>query len=241
MIFEQNYKVRIEDVGRDHKITNKALLGLLEDTACLHADYAGYGVMNVEKTGLVWLLLDWKLQVIKRPQYLEKINVKTWSRYTNKCYSYRDFEVYNENNEKVAIATSKWVLVDVNKGRIIKVEDDLLAKYEPETGKSVFNILELDKIKEPEAYEKNQYYMPRRSDIDMNNHMHNLAYLELAYEMLPEEVYQKNQFNNIRIHYKKEVKYGEKLLCKYIMQDGKNIITIKDEEDKNLHSYIEIY
>ena len=42
--------------------------------------------MTVEQTKVTWVLLEWKLQVIKRPKYGQKINIDTWARYTNKCY-----------------------------------------------------------------------------------------------------------------------------------------------------------
>lgn len=200
-----------------------------------------YGLLDIPKTNLVWLLLDWKLQVIKRPKYADKIIAKTWARYANKLYTYRDFEVYNENNELVAIATSKWVLVDVSKGRITKIENEIFEKYTPELDKSVFNIVELEKLTEIEVEDSRKIYLPSRDDIDMNNHVHNLAYLKLAYEVLPDEIYENNNFNTVRINYKKEIKYGENILCKYIFENGKHIITIKDENDKVLHSIIELY
>ncbi len=43
----------------------------------------------------------------------------------------------------------------------------------------------------------------------------NLYYLDLAYETLPEDVYAKGHMINIQIQYKKEIKYGEKVICKY--------------------------
>ncbi len=49
-----------------------------------------------------------------------------------------------------------------------------------------------------------------RKDIDINKHMHNLYYLDLAYEALPDEIYNKRPFDYVRITYKKEIKLGEK-------------------------------
>lgn len=73
--------------------------------------------------------------------------------------------------------------------------------------------------------------------------MHNLYYLDLAYEALPEEIYAKRPFNNIRITYKKEIKLGDIVKCNYSNKNGKHIITIEsnDGEKNNLHSIIEIY
>ena len=76
----------------------------------------------------------------------------------------------------------------------------------------------------------------------MNKHMHNLYYLDLAYEALPEDVYENERpFNNVRIMYKKEIKLGDTVNCKYTYQNGMHIVVIKSGDDKNLHAIIELY
>ena len=83
--------------------------------------------------------------------------------------------------------------------------------------------------------------------------MHNLYYLNLAYEALPEEEYQKRPFDNVRIMYKKEIKLGETVVCKYAKEvekeesenEGKeiekNIIAIESLDGTIIHTIIEIY
>ena len=141
----------------------------------------------------------------------------------------------------VAKAISKWVLIDIEKGSIVKVDNELLSKYEPEIDKTVFEDEKFEKIKEPEEYELETEYKVKRADIDVNNHMHNLNYIDLAVEALPEDEYKQNEFNNIRITYKKEIKLGETIKCKYAFQDGKNIVAVKSEDEKILHAIIELY
>lgn len=241
MIVENEYTVKLSDIGRDNKATNKALLSYLEDTGGTHSNIAGYGIFDIPKTHLTWLLLEWKLQVIRRPNYAEKIRVKTWSRNSVKCYAYRDFEVCDEQENIIAKAASKWVLVDTEKGKIVRIEEDLLNKYKPEIDKVVFTNEEFEKIMEPEKYSSEIEYTVRRADIDVNNHMHNLNYLELANEALPEEIYIEEQFDNVRITYKREIKLGETVKCKYAYENEKHIITVKSEDDKIFHAIIEIF
>ena len=83
-------------------------------------------------------------------------------------------------------------------------------------------------------------YKVNRFDIDINKHMHNLNYINLAYEALPEEVYENEEFNVVRISYKKEVKLGDILICKYKKENQKHVIVIKSEDEKTLHAIIEL-
>ena len=40
-----------------------------------HSNKVGYGALDIDKTGLSWILLDWKVQVIKRPIYSEELKI----------------------------------------------------------------------------------------------------------------------------------------------------------------------
>ena len=134
-VIEHKFEIGFRDVGKSNKLTNKALLGFLEDIAGAHSNITGYGLNNIEKTGVTWVLLNWKVQIFSKPLYGETVLVKTWARDTAKFYTYRDFEVYNKNNELIAIATSKWALLDAKTMSLIKIPDEIIAPYEIETKK----------------------------------------------------------------------------------------------------------
>ena len=200
----------------------------------------GYGINTTDSTHLTWLLLDWKVKIIKRPEYGQTLEIHTWSRYIVKCYAYRDFEIYDENNNLCVIASSKWLLINNQTAKIAKVEQEMADKYESELDKSVFEEKEIEKIKEPENYKSSIIYQVKRKDIDVIGHVHNLYYLDIAYETLPQEVYEQRPFNEIRIMYKKEIKLGDKVKCKYAYQNNKHIVGIKSQDEKTLHAIIEL-
>ena len=240
MIIENEYTVKLSEIGKDNKATNKAILSYLEDIGGTHSNKAGYGVYEIPQTHLSWVLLGWRLQVLRRPNYAEKIKIVTWSKDAIKYYTFRDFEVYDEQGNLIIIASSKWVLLDIEKGKIVKIVPEILEKYEPELNKAVFENEEFEKTKEPDEYQHETEYTVRRADIDVNNHMHNLNYIELANEALPDEVYRGALFNDVRITYKKEIKLGETVKCKYAFRDDKHVVVVKSEDEKVLHAIIEM-
>jgi len=240
MILENEYTVKLSEIGKGNKVTNKAILSYLEDIGGIHSNQAGYGIFEIEKTHLSWILLGWRLQVIRRPRYAETIRIKTWSKGVVKLYTYREFEIYDEQGNLIVKASSKWVLLDIEKGRIVRIEPSLIAKYAPEVDKEVFTKEEFDKIKEPDEFQFEKLYSVRRADIDVNNHMHNLDYIELANEALPEDVYRGALFNDVRITYKKEIKMGDIVKCKYAFQDDKHVVVVKSQDESVLHAIIEM-
>lgn len=240
MKFEKKYNVEITDIGMNNKITNLALLRFLEQIGCAHSSLWGYGVNNIPTTKRAWILMDWKLKVLNRPIYGDEILIKTWPRPLEKhfLYTYRDFEIY-KGEEKVAIATSKWVMCDTQNNKICKIPDDIVDKYNPEDCQ-VFEEKDIPKLKEVQGSKLALEYEVKRADIDVNKHMHNLNYLNLAYEALPEEVYFSEDKKMVRIMYKNQILLGEKVLCYYTRQKEKDIITIKNRENTKVHAIIEL-
>lgn len=240
MIYKEKFKIGLKDIWKGKEVSNKAILEYLEDVAAYHSDSVGYGINTSDTTHLTWLLLDWKVKVIKRPQYGQTLTIHTWSRKIVKCYAYRDFEVYDENNTLCIIASSKWLLVNNQIGKIAKIEQEMADKYESEWDKCVFQEKEIEKIKEPENYKSSIIYQVKRKDIDVIGHMHNLYYLDLAYEVLPKEIYNQRPFDEIRIMYKREIKLGDTVIGKYAHEEDKHIVVIQSEDENILHAMIEL-
>lgn len=241
MIYKEQFKIGLKDVWKNSEVSNIAILEYLEDIAAYHSDSIGIGVNTTKDTNLNWVLLDWKVKVIKRPIYGQILDIHTWSRKIVKCYAYRDFEMYDNEGNLCVIASSKWLLINSEERKITKIEPELANKYQSEIGKCVFENPEIDKLKIPDKFEREILYKVQRKDIDVIGHMHNLYYLDLAYEALPDEIYNKRPFDNIRIMYKKEIKIGETVKCKYEKEDNKNTVVIKSIDDKILHAIIDIW
>ena len=196
MIYSNDYKIGIEDIGVNSEATNKALLAIMQDVSALHSASIGYGVLEIETKKRAWMLLDWKMKVIKRPKYNYEIKAETWSRKVERLYAYRDFQLKDKDGNIVAIGTSRWIFVDTDRRRPVRLTADIADLYESETDKSVFTE-EIKDIEYEEGYIfKREYYIQRR-DIDINEHMHNLSYLDMAYEILPNEIYKNKIFDNL--------------------------------------------
>ena len=156
------------------------------------------------------------------------------------CQTDSDSEIYDENNNLLVIATSKWTLVDINKGKMAELTPEIINLYKRED-KSVFEERNMPKLKEPASAISKISYPILRSDIDINNHVHNLYYLDFAYEALPEDVYRAEECDNIEIMYKKQIKLGDKIVCKYSKENNEHIIIIKSEDESVLHAIVKLY
>jgi len=232
--------IGIEEIGRHGEATNRALLVAMENIACTYSANVGYGAKEVETKHRAWILLDWKIKVLKRPSYNERVEIITWSTDIDKLFAFRDYEIRYESGELLAIGTSRWIFMDTEKKRPVRITEDVAALYESEPNQHVFTekdrelLSEIDesKLKTAETYT----YRLRRSDIDMNNHMHNINYLDMAYEILPQKIYDTVEFNTIRIQYKKQILPDTLVNCKYY-QEGKTHFVVAVSEE-GIHAII---
>lgn len=238
MIFKHKFEAGLKDINEKNEIKSKAILEMLENIAEKHSYSIGEGLNSVKKTGLTWMLLDWKVKMLKNPCYGDELELKTWSREAKKFYAYRDFEIY-VNGEKVGIASSNWILIDIYNQRPARITDDFINKYEPEIDMKVFEEDNIEKMRELEEYEKVIEYKVRKSDIDINGHMHNLNYLDVVSEAIDDEDCNKS-FKNIRVTYKKEIKLGEIVKCYSKKIDGAYYFAIKSYDDLVVHALIEL-
>ncbi len=226
MIFEAKYTPVLEDYSRNGKLSPTAILKILENAGSRHSESAGDSILQGCRDGHGWVLTDWRLEILEYPAYRENIRTETWPEAGKIIFgTTRNFLMYDDTGKNVVKASTKWVRLDLNTGRPVKIEPELMEKYHPDE-KKVFEDGKMPKITEPESWTAEKTMQLRRSDIDFNNHLHNLCYLDFALDILPEPVYAECSFTNIRISYKSAVKEGETIVAKYALVEGKHVVGI---------------
>ena len=230
-----DFTITLPEVGESNRLTNKGFLTILQEAACIHSKYLGVSVTTSQENGLAWVLLNWKLKVFSRPKWNDNIKVNTWCRKISHMFFYRDFEVFDENNNLIAIATTKWVLFDLNTNSISKDFEKVKKNYSC-VDKSVFSENFSERLLVPENETFVKEYTVLKRDIDTNHHVNNLNYLDFAFEVVDV-----NDFNNVEIMYKHEAKLGETLNLFYSKIDNSTYITIKSIDNSKVHCVIKIY
>lgn len=242
-IFENEYTVEFTNTGFYNEMTNKSILLFMENLAEEHSNYCHFTFTDLQKYKLTWIILNWRLKVFSRPKSGDKIIVQTYGRDIKKFFVYRDLIMLNEKREKVAVATSIWALVNYETGKLEIPPAEMEEKYHGfRRDLSVFDKEEKIRSIIPKGNPENIVnYKVRRSDLDLNRHVHNLNYLDFAYEALPEKIWEGKELNNVQITYKREIKLGDVIKIEYFREDNKNTIVIKNEDGTKVHSIIDLW
>lgn len=237
-LYEYKTVIRYQDISEENKLSDKGVLTILAEAAGSHAESIGNGLNHTMETGYAWMLLYWKVKILKRPVWNTEVTVKTWVRDFDKISSWRDFEIYDDRQELIAIGTAKWVFIDTKTQRPAKITEEMVNKY-GKVSKSVFNEELSGKLQESENLEKVYEYTAERRDIDVNHHVNNVIYLELAYNALPENI--QLEFENCEIYYKRQIKFGETISVCYKEENNIHTVSIKSQDEETLHAVLKFY
>ena len=232
-MFSTNYEIGVDNLDKNRYVNDKEIFRILENAFAKHSNSLKVGLEDIIKMGYTIVLLSWKLEINNRPKYKDKLKVNTWVKETSKMYFYRDFEIII--NDDVAVkATSKWMLLDIKTFKPV-MNLEIIKKQNP-IDKDVFETRDIKRLKELDNYSKKLKYYIRKSDIDLNNHVHNLNYIDMALEVIDDKYY-----SNIEIEYLKEIKYNDKIIVMSEKINDKYYIKIYNETNNVTSALIEIY
>lgn len=237
--------VAYSDLGSDQRLSPQGLLRILQEAASVASDDVGFGLKDISRTGVHWILSSWRVELKERPFWRTALRVETWPRTMDGFLSDRDFLVWDGERE-IARGTSRWVLVDAVTGRLTRItgavrdayreqldDQELFGDWKPVPGSG----------KTPEDAPIAFETTVGRRDIDTNNHVNNLHYLDYALEALPEEVYQ-DLPSVLEISFRKQILLGTPLQCLYTrMEDGKHQVEIRSESGGETihHAFVWLY
>ena len=91
-------------------------------------------------------------------------------------FSIRDYEIYADGELAVS-CISRWIILDLKTNRPQRFDSSFETQYKTED-KCVFGEAKLPHLESPEAFTREVPITIRRCDIDYNDHVHNLIYID---------------------------------------------------------------
>ena len=235
MVVKHEYFVGYQYVDPNFKIKNSSLLCMFEDLACIHGTLAGEDIRTADTA---WILTAYKLDIKKRPEYGEYVTVHTWSRNMRGLLAFREFEVRSKSGELLVCALSEWAHIGKADGKPVRVTPELEAAYESEPDHSNFSGIRLRNTKEPQEYSHMGEWTVERNWIDVNHHMNNVYYASLAEMAMPQDAADGIADHGVEIYYRKEIKYGERVVCQYAKTEEGHTVAVRSADGETLHAII---
>ena len=239
--YENRRTIQAHEVDFTNRLRLDSLFMLLQDIAAEHADKLNLGYSALIEHSLGWVLSWAKVIITSFPEFGEEIRIRTWPKKKYKLYSLRDFYIYNINDRVIIKATTAWLPLNIKTKRIIDTSS-LPAPINYQESESAIDELP-HKVTNRENNKLIFTKHMRYTDLDLNQHVNNIRYIELIMDSFPKEHYEIFQPQSISVNFVSESGYNDEIEI-YKSDDSSagrdSIVSINKSSSKIVfHSVIE--
>ncbi len=211
------------------KGTMQALMQFMQEIAWEHAEHLDLGFSHLMEQNLAWVLARLKIKVIEFPNWQDTVKVKTWAAGKDNLFWYRDFYIYDSNQNVLAKATTDWVIINLETRRPHRA--DKMFRVEIDVPERVFD-KKLGKLSAVTSEEIKYKKQVSYSDLDLNDHVNNVKYVEWILDSYPREFFDENKIDTVEVNYLGEAMYGETIFVNSILDNLSHLHSVKREADK---------
>ena len=180
-IYRQDFQVLSSDVDLQRQMRLSTLFTKLQEAAIAHTIDLGVPREKTLDKGLLWAVTQYRAIVHRLPEYDEKVALLSWPGRTMHLYFPRYFRIVDTKGSVLFEAVSLWVLIDRETRGIVFPESHDIYIKEIVTG----NELPMPgRIRREESSSYKEFRVPY-SCVDLNGHMNNAKYYDLAVNFMP--------------------------------------------------------
>jgi acyl-ACP thioesterase len=224
-------KVRSYEMDSQGFASALTICNYLQEVAGNHATQLGVGVHKLFKQQLTWVLSRLHVYFYQYPRWPDTIRIETWPSGRHGKFAIRDFLIYDKNEELIVKASSSWMLLDLKTLRPITMPDFVVDIEIPDRKRAIDD--NFPKIPTPNHYTIERQFDVRLSDLDINQHVNNVRYLEWALESVPLSAWKSRQLIELEVSFRAETKYGEGILVRTEPHENDFLHLILSETDKH--------
>ncbi|MDR1372094.1 MAG: acyl-[acyl-carrier-protein] thioesterase [Dysgonamonadaceae bacterium] len=236
-----SFKFHVESYTCDFtgKATLPVMSSFLLDSASMHAQQRGFGFEEISRDNVAWVLSRLSIEIYRYPVSNDDIQVETWIKDVERFFTQRCFRFVGAGDETLGYARSIWAAISVETRRPIDIHawrsdlaDYIVNDKECPVGK-------MEKIHSVDDVEHVMGYTVRYSDIDINQHMNSMKYIEHVMDIFDLQTFEEKVIGKFEIVYLQEGAFGEKLkLYRRNISENECIVDTKRGEESVCRSRI---
>ncbi len=217
------------ECGADKLMKPECFQHFCQEMAEEHADSYGFGYDWVMSNRTAWVQVQGDFELLRRPEWKEKINLRTNTGKAGALMAGRFVEMTDEAGNVLARADMQWVIIHFDTRRPIPLKRTELPLDKPAvTICSPANYPEWEAEAAPAAEAEQT---ASRRDVDFNGHINNSAYLIWVLDTLPEKLKPGEEIQRYRINFRRESHTGDTMHITHFAQGSftRHLITCGGE------------
>ncbi len=182
------------------------------DAAGMAAKSRGFGMDYMHEHGLAWVTSRIAIEMTEFPREYETISIETWVEDCSSVFSTRNFLIYNTQKEVIGQASTLWSMINFETRKMVDLlKSTSLAENVITTKKELFTINKPKKVDYKPEGEPAHIHQVVASDIDMNQHVNSMKYLQWALDTMSLEDIMTKKIKRLDINFLREALYGQKI------------------------------
>lgn len=209
--FDVQFELRHYEMNKYGEASPAIVLALLEEAAAEHCHSINYGLYDLLKQNIGWVLVSGVMKMNRYPKYKEKIVIKTWMSGYTSVKGFRENIICDEQGRIIGRSRGLWMFFDINRRRPARIFDDIKVKwcFYPETAMK-HNLDNVMDTVNSAAY-VNEIRV-KQSEVDIYQHANNLRYLLWLLDSVPEDVVNRNYLSFIEGRFISEIHGGQEII-----------------------------
>ena len=206
-MYEKKYYIGSNDVDQFLELKLPSFFRMMQDISTEHAEMLHIGKADTLDKNLYWVITRIELDIIRMPQYLETVTLKTYPGDDMRFIFLRYFQCEDKDGNVLIKASTLWMVLNHETHHVmLNPFNGFKAPSEHLEGE-----LHLPNKAEGEANNLIEVRKIRYSDIDLNGHLNNTKYIDYIVDTHDSEFYKKNRIKHFLINYEKELKDNNEL------------------------------
>ena len=214
------FEVRAYETGVGETATLPALCNYMQEAAGVSAERLGWGIRELQETGLTWMLSRLRVSVSRYAPQHGTVTVRTWpSGMKGRLVAKRCFLGLDENGAELFRASSEWLYVNLASQKIERLPETFADLVPP--GTPDFELPDIGgKFAHLPSVDGSADVIARRSDLDFNDHVNNVHYVEWMMEVDGGHAGRVTLPAEIDIVFRQAAKAGDALVSERCAADG---------------------
>lgn len=225
------YNVVPENIDSLGRITVPALCGHMVNAIGQNIRVEGFGIDVMSKINRSWVLVRSAFEIDYRPRLYSPITVSVWPVSKGGITYYRCLRLQTEQGMEIGRGTTEWCMMDILSRRPVTPDEDF-----HRFGSGFSLPCESPKRIRDFSPQRVDHRMVGYSECDFNGHLNNTRYVEMLYDLLPDEMAAAWSPVRIDINYRKEVKKGAQLSLGLSKETDAEYLFIATSEGQTLCS-----
>ncbi|KAG0501164.1 hypothetical protein HPP92_001236 [Vanilla planifolia] len=236
--YKESFIVRCYEVGINKTATVETIANLLQEVGCNHAQSVGFSTdgfattTTMRKLRLIWVTSRMHIEIYKYPAWGDVVEIETWCQEAGRIGTRRDWILKDlATGSVIGRATSNWVMMNQDSRKLQRVSDEVREEYLvfcPRTPRLAFpeenndSLKKIPKLEDP-ADCSQLGLVPRRADLDMNQHVNNVTYIGWVLESMPQEIIDTHELQTITLDYRRECQHNDMVDSLTIVESKENL------------------